>query len=258
MCVISKGRINENSYMKDVLKVVGKGSQELVIFDLDKTSFEVLAEEATESWFFSNLKALMREGYSEQSAKAMLLPLIEEAQCKAMVRLVDPCFIEVMRELRARKVRVIALTARTGKMLARATFRQLRDVGISFDQPLCTDTSVQDLWQVGCEFPELCEDVFYQDGVLFVDGKDKGLVLELFFQKIGYCPGHIVFVDDSINNVKAVQKMAERLKIAFDGFHFTHVDDRLAAAAIQVPYDQHFSGLNSVETCSAFRIKSRA
>ncbi|OGO89184.1 MAG: hypothetical protein A2Y17_09765 [Clostridiales bacterium GWF2_38_85] len=221
--------MNENSYMKDVLKAVGYGNGELVVFDLDKTVFEVLAEETTEAWFFSNISALMREGYNEQTAKEKLLPIIEEAQRDARVRLVDPFILDVMSELRKRQVRVIAVTARTGSVLESATFRQLRDTGVSFVQVEYEDAEAPDLWLGYCEFPELYKGVFYKDGVMFVDGKDKGIALELFFQKVSYRPAHLVFVDDSLHNVKAVQKMAERLNIPCDGFHFTCVDDKAAA-----------------------------
>jgi len=195
-------------------------SQVWVFFDIDRTLLEVLAEEVSEPWFESQIKVRLVCGKTATEAKSEVLLLVAAAQNRAPVRLVDDTTLECISFLKSRNVRVFALTARTGSVLADATFRQLRELGISF----VDETAAGTIWNRYHDFLEIGRDVFYQNGVLFVDGKDKGVVLEHFFDYVGCRPGHLIFIDDSLRNLQAVENAAQRLSLPCDCLHFTKVE----------------------------------
>ncbi|HBY05947.1 MAG: hypothetical protein UV38_C0002G0301 [candidate division TM6 bacterium GW2011_GWE2_42_60] len=213
--------IREVDSLSEVTALVEKlPSQVWVFFDIDNTLFQVLAEEVSEPWFESQIKVRLICGKNIKEAKTEVLLLVAAAQDRASVRLVDDKTLECIAFLKSHNVHIFALTARTGSMLADATFRQLRELGISFVDASGAST----IWNRYHDFSEIGHDVFYQNGVLFVDGKDKGVVLEHFFEYVGCRPEHLVFIDDSLRNLQAVENAAQRLSLPCDCLHFTKVE----------------------------------
>lgn len=197
-----------------------RGDHTWVFFDIDNTLLQVLAEEVSESWFINQVNVRLTCGKSIKEAKSEVLVLIAAAQNRSPVRLVDDSTLLCINELRKKGFLTFAITARTGSVLASATFRQLRDLGIFFTGSVGEES----VWKNRYVFSTVGDDVFYENGVLFVDGKDKGLVLEKFFEQVGSRPEHLIVIDDSLKNLQAVECAAHRLSISCDCLHFTKIE----------------------------------
>lgn len=72
----------------------------------------------------------------------------------------------------------------------------------------------------------------FKNGVLFTNRLPKGEVFIAFLGKIGWKPNKILFIDDSIDQLHAVESAANVLGIAFIGFHY------IAAETNSYDFDQ--------------------
>lgn len=198
-----------------IMPFISHGSDKLVIFDIDDTLITVTDHEATGSWYKTAYDRLSRQGKSAEETKFILFQTHIAAMYSTTVELTDAKLPTYLAILRKQRTRTICLTAREGRCLLYATIRHLGDTQLDFTQadPALSKT---------LSFPEIPDhDIIYSSGILFTGGADKGTVLKLFFDKTGYRPNHIVFVDDVLSNIESVSSCAADLQIQFDGFHFT-------------------------------------
>ena len=59
-----------------------------------------------------------------------------------------------------------------------------------------------------------------KNGVILTAEIDKATILEYILHKKNYYPKQIIFIDDQIRNLEAIQKLCNKLKIKFQGFHY--------------------------------------
>lgn len=209
-----KSCLHELDSFKELLAFVQDEQEALWIFDIDNTLLVACDDSFSEREFFEGLQQLVAQGIPRDQAKRIQVQKNAEYQYRAPVLRTDDTIFLLKDELAKVGAHCIALTARTPVAgLIAATFRQLHELNLEFDQP-------EGLWSGWYVFHEVGADTFYGQGVLFADGQDKGLVLEAFLNSVGYMPKHIYFIDDSLSNLKAVAAMAARLGIAYDGFCF--------------------------------------
>lgn len=199
-----------------------KGDKDrLVIFDIDDTLIKVNDYMATGIWYKETYENLVARGCSPAEAKFTLLQTHITALYRTSVQLADeniPAYLDLLHK---QQHPTICLTAREGRCLLYATLRHLDDVHITF--PPVIEPFKKTLF-----FPEFPEhDIIYSRGILFTGGADKGTVLELFFNKTGYHPREIIFVDDSLGNVESVGSCAQKMGIAFTGFHLSPVEETI-------------------------------
>lgn len=187
-------------------------NQWLFIFDLDNTLIRAYEEQATDEWFFNNVKQLRSLGRSFTEACEETLPPYTAAQNNSSVRVLNSLIFEIIDTLFNRGSHCIALTSRGREDLIEITIRQLNEAGIVFKQN-------EPIWQKS--FPLISARTRYCNGIIFCDGKDKGQMLDLFLKEVGYHPTTIVFVDDSLRNISAVEQFTTNNGLEFFGFHFT-------------------------------------
>jgi len=72
----------------------------------------------------------------------------------------------------------------------------------------------------------------FKNGILLTNRLMKGEVFTDFLRKIGWKPNKILFMDDSIDQLKSVESAANVLSIEFIGFHY------IAAEATPCDFDQ--------------------
>lgn len=223
LCAVILSCATLHTYIREtdsLADIVDMGDQNtLVIFDLDDTLIRGFGA-ATDEWFRTHVKELVDTGKPTSEAIDMVLPAYTAAQCTTRVQFVENSAPEILTKLRTRKIRTIALTSRGRKELFAATFRQFSDLGITFIQE-------DPAWQRIVTLEPLRGETRYQDGVIFCDGNNKGTTLEVFFERLGYRPAHIIFIDDSLSNLQAVEKLAEKLHIRFNGLHYVRVQHGL-------------------------------
>jgi len=217
----TKTEIHTIRELSEVLAVVGdQGEDSLFIFDIDNTLWRGEKLEATDEWFRAKWTALAQQGLSVDEIKAIILPLYDAAQEQTSVKLVDDCLYKVLDCLKHKNMQFLLATTRGRARTVAATKRQLADLALSFVQ-------TKPGFDKEYTFPETGSCACYTDGILFADGVNKGIMLQLFFDRVGHVPTRIFFVDDSLKNVKDVELFAQQRDIAFDGFYFTRVADEL-------------------------------
>jgi len=217
----TKTEIHTIQALSETLAVVGdQGEGSLFLFDIDDTLIRG-ENEATDQWFRSQWTELAQRGLSAEEIKTILLPLYDTAQEKTAVKPVDEHLYQLLDHLDQKHVQRIVVTTRGRARTVTSTKRQFADLSLSFVQ-------TKPGFDTEYTFPETGTCACYTDGILFADGLNKGVVLQLLFDRIGYAPTHIYFIDDSLKNVKDVELFAQQKGILFDGFYFTRVADELA------------------------------
>lgn len=66
----------------------------------------------------------------------------------------------------------------------------------------------------------------YSEGILFGANNDKGKIMLQFFERTGYWPKKIIFLDDKQSHLEPVKKIAEQRGIPFIGLRYCAEDKR--------------------------------
>lgn len=151
--------------------------------------------------------------------------------------LLDPRSVEIIHDLQARNIPVMALTAlRTGMFglipcMAEWRYNQLKDHSIDFsslfphhsglewDQPLTK-------WDRKTGLPHgihLVHPVFYK-GILSTDGPEKGPVLKEFLNRVEWTPQQVIFIDNEWNYLLSVEQTMKEIDIPFLGIHYRAIE----------------------------------
>lgn len=198
--------------IKNVLPYVNQ--ETLVVFDIDKTLLQ--AKQYVGSFFCEShiIMKLKESGLEEKeaidNAHSIHIKLLDFTPVEA----VEKDTSNLIYELAEKKIKVMGLTARSAEA-ANCTAKQLN----SINAPLALNSIHAD------EVP-LDDFARYIDGVLYVSHwGDKGEILVNFFEKIGYTPSHILFVDDSYSRCDEVKKSLEQKNIKCTCVHYTAADE---------------------------------
>lgn len=203
----------------DLLKkeVSNLDQDSLVVFDVDHTIFvqegDIFHLKAREinSRIFKNLTAKEFDDFYSKNASFNLM-------------IIDAGIVDLIKNLQKKEIKVIALTNfPIGKL---GTFEKMEDVRIKDLKKIDIDFSEAFPKFKEFELKELVQNnkiPLFKDGVLF--GRDKGKILADFLEYIKWIPEKIIFVDDSLRNVKAVAQMAKEAGVNFSGYHYTAAED---------------------------------
>ena len=193
----------------------------LVIFDVD----HVLIMPTDEY-------SLNRNPYRRQLWQDLKLRSSEEefkflrsiAVSSAKWRLVDTNIMTVLSELKNKNIPTVALTSlATGKFgiiekMEDLRIKELQSVGIDFTNltPLHGELPINEL-------KSMHGTPMLKAGIILTAEVDKTKTLEYILRQKNYYPKKIVFIDDQLNNLESLEKLCTRLKIKFEGFHYTAV-----------------------------------
>jgi phosphoglycolate phosphatase-like HAD superfamily hydrolase len=221
--------IRETQRMAEALADVRPG--DLVVVDLDNTLIRPSTGLGSDEWFY-HLEARIaeRDGLPPEQAADRAMEIWNAVQSEIQVRPVEATAPRLLRSLQARGVRILGLTARTHD-IAEVTRRQLASVGIDLgpSRPRRMPWSVQ-----------LRDVARYHDGILFVgEHNDKGEVLAAFLQQMGRAPARVLFVDDRIKHVRAVDGALAQHGVPCTAFRYGAADEIVAgfdAAAADLEY----------------------
>ena len=123
--------------------------------------------------------------------------------------LIDAQFPHLLKNLQERGIRTIALTAcATGPL---GVIPRLEEWRINHLKSLGIDFSLS-----SSHFFHPC----FHEGILFAGNKNKGTLLREFLEGNQFFPQHVLFVDDRLYNLKAVEAELQALGISFTGIHY--------------------------------------
>lgn len=219
--------------------LAGVDTSTLVVFDIDNTLLEPLTMVGSDQWFDYFFDRVMKENHlTEDQTDAVVEKIWNQVQALITVHAVEPTTPALIKGLKDRQVKVMALTARTLDSQDR-TIIQLGQVGITFAKSV---TEVEHL--ILPAGGGVKTETLFHKGVLFANGNDKGKVLLAFLAQIGVKPARIVFIDDKKKNVDKVDRALTDAKIPNVEFRYGAADPHVKAfkgdvADIEYFYLQH-------------------
>jgi hypothetical protein len=188
-----------------------------VIFDLDNTVMEPAQVLGSDQWFSYRIKEHLWDGMSEAEACAVALAEWTSVQLKTSVRPVEPDIVAFIKHLQKRDLVVMGLTLR-GLNLAAKTLEQLQSIGVDFSKtyPITGEINFKNSGNVLC-----------RRGVIFSNGTDKGALLLQFFQKSGFFPKRVLFIDDKEKHLQDVERICAVNQIPFIGLRYGFLDEKV-------------------------------
>lgn len=192
--VLAESRIVENNKMSQVMSHVE--AETLLVFDLDSTIMKTAQMLGSDAWFSQYFRKNMDCGMDEAEAINKAIDLWKQIHRVTAVQPVESDIPGLIADMQDNKVVVMALTARPGDV-SDNTLRQLESIDVDFFRNAP--------YKKRLKFESMEKPVMYYKGILFVgELNDKGEALNKFLNKIKYKPQKVIFVDDSMRNVKAV------------------------------------------------------
>lgn len=207
--------IRQIETMQGALADVSAG--DVVVFDIDNTILEPVQTLGSDQWFEFLVKKY--EGQGQDHAKAILSSQQDWnlVQQKTEVRLVETRTAKLIRKLQFRGITVIALTARPDS-LSNVTARQLSSLGVHIEQ------------YAGYSNPE----VVYANGIIFSAGKNKGVILRDFLERLNIQPQRLIFVDDKEKNVSNMDAEFVKTSIVNINYRYSAADTRVHAFSADI------------------------
>ena len=207
--------IIESNQLTTVLNYIDADT--LVIFDIDNTLARPAEELSSDEWFCHKVNEKMAEGHDYITSIYYALPATYYAQFNVPLQTTECDASLLLADLIDQKIPIMALTTRS-LFVAERTFEQLEDIGIQF---LLSQVSQDELV---LQMPHPC---FYKNSILFGGNNDKGEVLITFFHWMNYYPKKVIFIDDKMKYLLAVEKALKHYNIEFVGVRYTGCDDRV-------------------------------
>lgn len=135
---------------------------------------------------------------------------------------VEPCTLQVLKDLQMRGIKCIALTyqktGQNGEIPCMQEWRaqKLLSVGIDFGQSFRDQEFIFDAFT---EPDGGCPPMFY-NGILMTALKPKGPILSAFLDRIKYVPSKVIFFDDTKVQVESVAQAMALRNIPFHGYWY--------------------------------------
>lgn len=207
--------ILESKKITDVLSYVRP--ETLVLFDIDNTLVEPVQEFGSYTWFGTVIQRFEKQGFDRITAERKSSAAFTQIQEHVSFKVIEPDTVSVIEQLKTKNIKAMALTARWIG-LASATCENLESMNISF----------QESSLLNGEMP-LGEISGLSHGILFTgDEIPKGQFILSFFEKIGYTPKHVVFIDDSKKYIEDVHAALKEKDIACHCIRYGATDQRVA------------------------------
>lgn len=175
----------------------------LVVLDLDDTVGMSVLDPTFSPWF--NKVLVPRKNQPRLSLKERINYIL---QLKPM----ESCTVTFLKGLQAQQIPVIILTARVANLHLR-THAQITRIGLDLSTSLKLENHT-------IEIPTMIPTPFHQ-GILLCSKQDKGIVLHHFMKKNNLAPKKIIFVDDTLENIQAVDAAMRTATIDCTAIHYT-------------------------------------
>ncbi len=210
----ARGAIVEIKQMNEMAGGLKKDT--LVVFDIDNTILQSTQTLGSVQWADWNEKELIKKGMGADQANTQSSNEWVRINLKGGQETVEAVTPNIIRNLQARGIKVLALTARpTG--IALKTVRDLPRFGLNFAKS----------WP-NAQFKSPFQGAAYTSGVLFAGQKNsKGAVLLEFLRQNHYRPAAVRFVDDKQKYVLSVEQAMQQAGIPYVGYRYGGADYRV-------------------------------
>ncbi len=206
-----------NNYIKTINKKYGS-DKVLIVLDIDNTILTSSAELGGDLWYRWQTKKLSIKPSSEQTIKCLYNDAIVMLYELNPMNLVDENISLLINNWQNTNT-VIALTSRSPKNRT-ATERELNKYNIFFEKEPIKDENNRLLildYKLSRAFS-------YINGIMMTTGMNKGIMINRILYRTNRQYEAIVFVDDSVKNIKNVENIFKKDSINVKLFYYTKVD----------------------------------
>ncbi len=205
--------------VRKYLKPTLKPEEILIVFDIDNTIAESVNQLASTQWFTAMYTIKEQCGMTKMEAiKATLLPLYSLLVEQCPLQPIESTTIGVIKELQDKGHKVMSLTVRSPEELKTCTVSQLAQIGIDFTRNAIYGKDI--IFNHSTQ---------YIQGILFVDGGNKGEWLLHILKHINYMPKQIIFIDDKEYNHQAVENALAQNGIEHTCIWYRYCDPKVDA-----------------------------
>lgn len=209
--------IHEISQMHEILPFVD--AKTWLVFDIDNTLIEAQQMLGSDQWYTYQSARMQDLPQEEKSRLAKeLKTLYKKVQVLAKMQPVEEDTPKLLQDMQEKGLSLMALTARFPLTLINITLQHLKHANIDFKKTAPYPGFFEFLLQ---------DPVKYRNGVLFVGDNDKGKAFVAFLNELKLKPQRVIFVDDKIKHVQAMQTALEEIGIAFEGFRYSYTDEKV-------------------------------
>ncbi len=226
------GMVFESGKMEDLVPHVDE--ETWVFIDVDNTLIESSLHLGSAQWRGHIKEKAQRLGLSKAESESILDKFWLFVQPFVPVRLVDPDSAQLIQTLKKSNTSLFALTARE-PIESGHTQKQLSSVEVSLSSSAFPETLT-----LPSAYPGLLE-----KGVIYCGDNTKSEALIAFFKAMGRVPKKVVFVDDRLEQISALEKTLEEMGIEFVGIRFSAADERVKSFDGQIA-DLQFSHLPKI------------
>jgi len=220
------GRITSGIYQSNNIREVLKycSFDSWLVLDLDNTVYECLEELGSDQWFTCFMEYAARIVIDEAEAFNLVIAIYDAVQYHINHKTVEPNIINIINAFQAIGIPVLGLTARSNRICV-ITQHQLTSLGIDFSRSW--DSLPFALGKLNNQTP------VFHDGIIFCDGMDKGVCLDLFFKQTRLMPKAVVMADDKEKHLLAVKRVIENAGGRFIGVRYGCLDEKVARVDFQ-------------------------
>lgn len=210
--------ILEIEHLRDVKPHINS-KETLVVFDIDNTLLEADSHLGSVAWGDFVARDLESKGISKEEAQEVVSVLWRAVQPYIKVKAVDNEISQIIRDIQAKRVGVMCLTARMPQELS-CTLKQLDsiEVNIQATAPVVEFT----------EITTLNRTAFYSHGILFATPLNKKSEVLIAFAKKNKLPyKRVIFVDDKLHHLEDVKEALVQEGIDCVAIRFSGADERV-------------------------------
>lgn len=183
----------------------------LVIFDVDDTLMRPSQQLGSEAWALHHLETMKSNKVKPDLALKRLARHWEKVQKKTKVELLEKMTPTFLSSLQERNIPSMGITLRFPKC-ADLTAKQLKKLKIN----LSKTAPFKDIMLFS-----LKNEVQYRNGILYISPTNtKALALDSFFKKAGLNPEKIIYIDNSLEQVKAFEEHFTEKKDSLHCYHY--------------------------------------
>lgn len=188
----------------------------LVVFDIDHTL--VTFEDQVMTPLGVPFLDAKFKGVSKEERHRLFSIILKGAAPK----LITPDIHELMADLKRRRIKTMACSAAYPQKMGTIDdmmgwrLQQLAtlhyDFSHSFNHKLLS-------------FSDLTSSPLFKDGVMHCGKTPKGIALRAFFERVGFRPTKVYFVDDRLDYIASVEEEMEKMGIDHVSFHYTEANN---------------------------------
>ena len=235
ICILSIGHLafakilTINKLSEILPEIEGSNSSTLLLFDIEDVLITPLPEYDMHHPYRKLLLSQYKKTLSSTQIDEMLSIILKNRK----VKFVDSDTLKIFDYIKKRHIPTTVLTKCStksyGVITNMADFRmqELQKLGLDFTKlsPFTKDAILPDMVTDGPE--KQTKTPIVKSGMIFTSRLNKAKVLENVFKQYNFHPTKIIFIDDKLQNLHALEELSQKLHIDFIGFEFTGAQNLL-------------------------------